>query len=139
MYLFLLCFSSACFCAIRNVLECRFRMHPSPSSSTVSLNKLAPAEPGTPTGSIHTLIQATQPSPRVRHPYHLTPCRTPVSKLFTPSFNLTIHSLTIVLFTIFLLHVPPSVPIYLSRYMFIYRSTYLFICLSISLSTVNSA
>ncbi|XP_030836511.1 neurobeachin isoform X4 [Strongylocentrotus purpuratus] len=58
------CLRLTCFCAIRNVLECRFRMHPSPSSSTVSLNKPAPAEPSTPTGSIHTLIQATQPSPR---------------------------------------------------------------------------
>ncbi|XP_071511589.1 neurobeachin-like isoform X5 [Diadema antillarum] len=58
------CLRLTCFCAIRNVLECRYRMHPSPSSSTVSLNKPTPAEPGTPTGSIHTLIQATQPSPR---------------------------------------------------------------------------
>ncbi|XP_041461017.1 neurobeachin-like isoform X4 [Lytechinus variegatus] len=58
------CLRLTCFCAIRNVLECRFRMHPSPSSSTVSLNKPTPAEPSTPTGSIHTLIQATQPSPR---------------------------------------------------------------------------
>ncbi|XP_022098981.1 neurobeachin-like isoform X3 [Acanthaster planci] len=58
------CLRLTTFCAIRNVLECRFRTQPSPSSSHISLSTLSAAEPTSPTGRLQTLINATQPSTR---------------------------------------------------------------------------
>ncbi|XP_038055558.1 neurobeachin-like isoform X2 [Patiria miniata] len=58
------CLRLTTFCAIRNVLECRFRTQPSPSSSHLSLSNIGLTEPTSPTARIQTLINATQPSAR---------------------------------------------------------------------------
>ncbi|KAJ8028510.1 Neurobeachin [Holothuria leucospilota] len=56
------CLRLTCFCAIRNVLECRYRTNPSPTPSRQSFSTGDNKEPVSPTGSIQTLIEATQPS-----------------------------------------------------------------------------
>ncbi|XP_071847278.1 neurobeachin-like isoform X4 [Apostichopus japonicus] len=56
------CLRLTCFCAIRNVLECRYRTNPSPTPSRQSFSAGDNKEPVSPTGSIQTLIEATQPS-----------------------------------------------------------------------------
>ncbi|XP_071786935.1 neurobeachin-like isoform X3 [Asterias amurensis] len=101
------CLRLTTFCAIRNVLECRFRTQPSPNSSHVSLSSINLSEPTSPTGRIQTLINATQPSARLQGKYssvmkniveHLAGPMSPIKDLGRLLQDMDVHRLRAVVY-----------------------------------------